>query len=93
MPYGTMSNETHVALQSQGFEPVQLNDGPGSTRVDVVVGGALDESFNINDSYLPADIAEAVATPLRNNSELDDWSVDVYDETAEPPELIHTVTP
>lgn len=88
MPYGDASDETAMILRQVGYESALwiTEDSPAAYRVDIVCYGALDESFDINDSWDPTDIAHYIYAHLLGRVE--DFSVEVYSAHGYPPDLI-----
>lgn len=86
MPYGTVSNETINLLPAYLLQKT----GRGRYRVDVVISGALDESFNVTLLTAAIEIAERITASLVSHKDLDvdeDFNVSVYDDHPEPPEI------
>lgn len=91
MPYGTASPETIIILRENGLEDaiqieyVESKDDYGSFEpseptysVDVIVFGALDESFDIKQGYETL-VVDAIATRLEGISDLEgEWEVHAY---------------
>jgi hypothetical protein len=49
MPYGTMSYETRIVLNEQGITSYSpQNPDETCARIEVIFGGALDESFDVD---------------------------------------------
>lgn len=80
MSYGIISDETAMWLREDGFDMAWNveNHTPITVNVDIVVEGALDESFAINDMYHHEDIVQCIANHLRGNSQIQDWEVHAY---------------
>jgi hypothetical protein len=85
MPYGDIHPETATWLREAGYDMAwQIPDDDPDPElnsykhIDIVIGGALDESFPINDTYDHNDIVEVIANHLKLNPDLDDWEVSCY---------------
>lgn len=81
MTYGTASAETMIALRGQGLESVTMIDSDSdiAARIDVVVYGALDESFDVTDIFHHESVVDAIADTLEARESLEgEWQVDAY---------------
>lgn len=88
MSYGIAGKETRAVIASQ-VEHVAFEEGP--YRLDVIVDGALDESFDFA-AMDSAEVADAMADHLRATLGVLDWQVDVYESDGEPPDLLYKRT-
>lgn len=75
MPYGTASPETIMRLREEGLEDAYLVEPHNDTvTIDIIVYGALDESFEIKTGY-EKQVVDALALMLKGNPEITDWEV------------------
>lgn len=59
----------------------------GGYRVDTVIEGAVEQVEYYAEYKDALDYAEEQAEHLRNNPNVPDWQVTIYDEAPYPPEL------
>ena len=88
MPYGTMSVETGNCLAAAGIDvPAILVDGEeqeGEVQVDVIFGGALDESFSLVEDADYHKVVDAIADCIAFQQQFgeapagEDWTVVAY---------------
>lgn len=88
MSYGTASTETTMRLREVGLEDAYLVEPHNETvTIDIVIYGALDESFEIKAGY-EEQVVDALVPMLKGNPEITDWELVAYvsgDESGDPP--------
>lgn len=79
---------TSSMLASEWFDRLAEDREAPAWRVDVIFEGAVDSTENYHTFEYAEQMFEGMIQELASAHPHEEWQVDVYDETAEPPERV-----